>query len=471
MKLSSSVHFVGISGIGMSALARILLQRGYRVSGSSDRATALTERLSAEGARVCIGHASENLDGAATVVVSSAISEDNRELAAARERGLSILHRGALLATLMAERRGIAIAGTHGKTTMTAMIAAVLEAGGLDPTVAVGGERGDTKSNARDGAGAWFVAEADESDLSFLDLHPEIAVVANIENDHVDSDADIARLVAAFERFVCGVPSNGLLLLGADDRRAAALARAGVATRTRTFGFGADADIRARDVVYAGFGSQFTVTVDGDTIGAISLRVPGAINIVDALPALAVGRELGVPFATIGEALARFAGVRRRFDIRARSSRLTVVDDYAHHPTAIAATIEAARAAFDGPLVAVFQPHRYTRTSYLGGAFARALQGADHVVLTDIYAASEPPLPGVDATTIGAPLAALGTEVAYVRAVADVPAYVLAHAPRGALVLMLGAGSISDAAAVLAEAVLAEAGAAAGRADAGRAPR
>lgn len=455
MRLSSAVHFVGIGGIGMSALARILLQRGYRVSGSSDRATALTERLSAEGARVCIGHAPGNLDGAATVVVSSAIAEDNRELVAARERGLSILHRGGLLATLMAGRRGIAIAGTHGKTTTTAMIAAVLEAGGLDPTVAVGGERSDTKSNARDGAGAWFVAEADESDLSFLDLHPEIAVVANIENDHVGSDADIARLVAAFERFINGVAPNGLVLLGADDQRAAALASGGIAARRRTFGLVAAADIRACDIVYAGFGSQFAVTVDGATVGAIALRVPGAINVLDALPAVAVGRELGVPFATIAEALVRFGGVRRRFDVLVRSPRLTVVDDYAHHPTAIAATIEAARAGFNGPLVAVFQPHRYTRTRYLGGAFAQALRGADHIVLTDVYAASEPPLPGVDATTIGAPLVALGADVAYVPAVADVPAYVLAHAPRGALVLMLGAGSINDAAAALAEAVLA----------------
>ncbi len=458
MKLSSAVHFVGISGIGMSALARILLQRGYRVSGSSDRRTDLTDKLVSEGAVVHVGHAAAHLGAAGTVVTSTAIAHDNPELSAARDRGLAIVHRGALLANVMNERRGIAIGGTHGKTTTTAMTARVLEAGGLDPTVVVGGERLDTGSNARDGAGAWVVSEADESDRSFLDLLPEIAVVTNIENDHIDSDADFPGLVAAFDAFVARVPRQGLVLVGCDEPRAAALARGPRAAlargpraaRTRTFGFAPGADVRAVDVAYADFGSSFGVVVDGARCGDVSLRVPGAINVLDALPAIAIGLELGVPFATIAAALGSFLGVRRRFEILARTPRFTLVDDYAHHPTAVAATIAAARANFSGPILVAFQPHRYTRTQYLAADFARALAGADHVVLTDVYAASEPPIAGVGAASIGVPLAALGTDVAYVARVADLPAYVLDRAPHGALVLMLGAGSITTAAAALA---------------------
>ena len=447
---AGTVHFVGISGIGMSALARILMQRGYRVSGSSDRRTTLTERLAAEGADVKVGHDAANLGNPATVVTSTAIAHDNPELAAARERKLEIVHRGALLAHVMSDRRGIAVAGTHGKTTTTAMIATTLEAGGLDPTVIVGGERIDTGTNARDGKGAWLVSEADESDLSFLDLRPEIAVVTNIENDHIASDAELPRLIAAFERFAGAVPAHGLALIGIDEPRSAKLAERERAGRTRTYGFDAAADVRACDVRFGGFGSRFSVAIDGTPAGEIALGVPGAINVFDALPAVAIGLDIGLSFATIARALAAYHGVRRRFEFVARTKRMTVVDDYAHHPTAVAATIAAARADFPGPIVVAFQPHRYTRTQYLAGDFARALRGADRVVLTDVYGASEPVLPGVDATAIGAPLAALGATVAYVRAVEDLAAYLFEHAPPGALVLMLGAGSITAAAANLA---------------------
>lgn len=447
---AGTVHFIGISGIGMSALARILMQRGYRVTGSSDRRTALTERLTEEGALVTVGHAFANVGDAATVVISTAIGQDNPELVAARARHIEVVHRGALLAHLMSDRRGIAVAGTHGKTTTTAMVATTLEAGGLDPSVIVGGERIDTQTNARDGKGAWLVSEADESDLSFLNLRPEIAVVTNIENDHIASDAELPRLVAAFERFTANVPAHGLVLVGVDEPRAALLAGRERAGCTRTFGFDAAANVRAVDARYGNFGSRFTVSIDGRSVGEIALKVPGAINAFDALPAVAIGLHVGVPFATIAAALAGFRGVRRRFEFLARTPRMALVDDYAHHPTAVAATIAAARADFDGPIVVAFQPHRYTRTQYLAADFARALRGADHVVLTDVYGASEPVLPGVDATAIGAPLAALGGDVTYVRSVDDLPAYLLEHAPPGALVLALGAGSITGAAAKLA---------------------
>lgn len=444
------MHFIGISGIGMSALARILLARGVPVSGSSDRRTTLTDRLAEEGATVSIGHGAANLGAAQTVVVSTAIPRDNPELCAARARGLEIVRRGELLARLMRERRGLAVAGTHGKTTTSAMLARVLEAGGLDPASIIGGERVDTGTNARDGAGEWLVGEADESDYSFLDLQPQIAVVTNIENDHIGSDAEMPRLNAAFERFLAQIPAEGLALVGADEPRAAALAGLPRACRTRTFGLSAQAWLRALTPAYASFGSQFTVTLDGAALGEIRLAVPGAINVFDALPSVGIGLELGVPFATIAQALAGFHGVRRRFEILARTARLTVVDDYAHHPTAIAATIAAARANAGGPLIVAFQPHRYTRTQYLSAEFARALHGADYVVLTDVYAASEPPIPGVDARTIGRPLEASGTRVDYVPRVEDLPEHLLAKAPEGALVLMLGAGSITGAAARLA---------------------
>ncbi len=445
------MHFVGISGIGMSALARMLLQHGYRVSGSSDRRTPLTDRLEVEGARVHVGHDAAYLADAGTIVVSSAIAADNPEVAVARERGLYVLHRGALLAHLMHERRGIAIAGTHGKTTTTAMLATVLEHAGFGPAVVLGGERTDTGTNASDGGGAWFLSEADESDYSFLDLRPEVAVVNNIENDHIACDAQLPELARAFERFAQSVPAGGLVVCGVDDPGASELAAKTRVARTQTFGFTPRADICAHDERYAGFGSRFAVRLCGAELGAVELAVPGAINVLNALPAIAVGLELGAPFATIARALAGYHGVRRRFQILARTPRMTVVDDYAHHPTAVAATIAAARRASRAPLVVAFQPHRYSRTRYLATEFASALRAADSVVLTDIYAASEAPLSGVDARTIGAPLAALAADVTYVNDVAELPAYLLANAPAGALVLMLGAGSITSAAAVLAQ--------------------
>ncbi|MBD5653739.1 MAG: UDP-N-acetylmuramate--L-alanine ligase, partial [Candidatus Eremiobacteraeota bacterium] len=285
MRVSSAVHFIGIGGIGMSALARILLQRGVRVTGSSDRRTALTERLVEEGARVVIGHDAGNIAGAETVVISTAIAADNPELVAARGRGIDVIHRGDLLAHVMHDRRGIAIAGTHGKTTTTAMVACVLEAGLLDPTVVVGGERVDTSTNAHDGKGAWLVSEADESDLSFLNLRPEIAVVTNIENDHIASDAEFPRMVAAFERFAAGVPKNGCVFIGIDEPRASALAGRPRDARTRTFGFAATADIRAAAARYEHFGARFEVWLRNARVGEITLAVPGAINVVDALPA------------------------------------------------------------------------------------------------------------------------------------------------------------------------------------------
>ena len=450
MKLSSPVHFIGISGIGMSALARLLLQRGYTVSGSSDRATGLTARLQSEGATIAIGHDAGNLGAAQTVVVSSAIPAGNSEVEAARARGTEIVRRGALLAHLMEDRRGIAIAGTHGKTTATAMLACVLEAGGFDPSVVVGGERLDTGSNARNGSGEWFVAESDESDGSFLDLRPRIGVVTNVENDHVASDEEFERMRDSFGKFLSALPHDGLAVVGIDEPHGAALAGLERAARTLTFGFSPAAQIRASGVNFSGFGSHSTILVEGSARGELQLAVPGEMNVRNALPAIAVALELGMHFGDVARALEAFGGVKRRFEIVARTPRMTVVDDYAHHPTAVAATIAAARGGFAGPIVVAFQPHRYTRTSYLAADFARSLRGADRVLLTEIYAASERPIDGVGARSIGEPLRALGGEVDYVDDIERLPERVLAVAPDGALVLFLGAGSITAAAAALA---------------------
>jgi UDP-N-acetylmuramate--alanine ligase len=343
VSVTSPVHFIGIGGIGMSALARVLLARGHVVSGSSDTCTPLTERLAREGARVTVGHSAENLGDARAVVVSSAIGADNPELAAAHARALPVLRRGSLLAELMASARGIAVAGTHGKTTTTAMIAAVLVQAGLDPTVVVGGELVESDSNARFGAGPWLVAESDESDGSFLDLRPEIALVTNVENDHVASDEDFLRLVASFASFLAELPASGMAVVGGDEPRAAELAALSRAARTITFGFG-DAEVAARNVRYADFGARFDVHAAGERAASIELAVPGAMNVQNALGAIAVARGLGIPFDAIAAGLAAFRGVRRRFEIVARTPNMTVVDDYAHHPTEVEATIAAARA-------------------------------------------------------------------------------------------------------------------------------
>jgi len=439
---SERYHFVGIGGIGMSALARLLLERGAGVSGSDLKASALLDALAAEGARVAIGQRAENVGDATTLVVSSAIAADNPEYAVARERGMPIVTRGELLAQLTRGMRTVAIAGTHGKTTTTAMTAAIFEAAGLDPTVAVGGERIDTHRNARSGTGPWFITESDESDGSFLFLAPAIAVITNIENDHIASDADIPRLIAQFTAFVTSVCGDGHVVIG-NDNPASALLAASAGVPVTTFAVRGPATLRALDLRYAALGSRSRIEERGHELGELVLRVPGEINVQNALAALAVARAAGIDFTTAARALAAFSGVRRRFEIVGRSATLTVVDDYAHHPTAVEQTIAAARAAHDGPIVVAFQPHRYSRTAYLAADFARALAGADRVVLTPVYAASEVPLDGVSERSIGEPLARAGTPVSYVAAVEDLIELLPALAPPNALVLMLGAGSIS----------------------------
>jgi UDP-N-acetylmuramate--alanine ligase len=450
---SGPFHFVGVGGIGMSAIARILLARGETVSGSDVKATPLVDELRDEGVSVTIGHAVDNVRGARTVVVSSAIDRRNPEYAAARRNGTPVLHRGEMLAQLLTGRRGIAVCGTHGKTTTTAMTHAVLRVGGIDASLVLGGIDGLLETNAHDGKSPWLVTEADESDGSFALLEPAMAVVTNIENDHLVSDDDLPQLVRAFAEFLGKLPAGGAAIVGLDNPLSASLATNDLRTRTITFGIEERADVRAANLRFDGLGARFDVVVADGCLGSVELGVPGAMNVLNALAAIAVGRELTVPFPQIAEALRAFRGVRRRFDILARTERMIVVDDYAHHPTAVRATIAAARDYHRGPLIVAFQPHRYTRTAYLARDFAKALRGADRVYLAPVYAASEPVIPGVSERSIGEPLAASGATVRYVARVEDLEDRIFDETPVGALVLMLGAGNVTDVAARLAERV------------------
>jgi UDP-N-acetylmuramate--alanine ligase len=445
------VHFVGIGGIGMSAIARILLARGEPVTGSDVKATSLVEQLRREGAGVTIGHRGENVRGAREVVVSSAIARRNPEYVAARRNGTPVLHRGEMLARLLRDRRGIAICGTHGKTTTTAMTHAVLRVAGVDASLVLGGIDRLLDANAHDGTSPWFVTEADESDGSFALLDPTIAVVTNVENDHLNSDDDLPQLVRAFQAFLEKLPAAGAAIIGVDNALSASLAGRGLRARTLTVGLRETADVRATNVRAGGGHTRFDAVARDRVLGHVELGVPGDINVQNALAAIAVGLELDLPFPKIAAALRDFRGVRRRFDVLVESERLTVVDDYAHHPTAVRATIAAARAFRPGPLIVAFQPHRYTRTAYLARDFADALRGADRVYLAPVYAASEPAIPGVSERSIGGPLEASGSAVSYVESVDDLEERIIEQVPAGSTVLFLGAGNVTDVAARLAE--------------------
>lgn len=450
-------HFVGVGGIGMSAIARILNARGERISGSDLTLTPLVEELRREGIRVTIGHDARNVAEARTVVVSSAVDRRNPECAAAVRRRIPILRRGEMLARLLQGRRGIAVCGTHGKTTTTAMIHAVLRAGGIDAGLVLGGIDSSLGSNAHDGTSPWFVTEADESDGSFALLEPAVAIVTNVENDHLSSDDELPGLVRAFAEFLAKLPEDGFALVGIDNALAASLTSHELSARVLTFGFDEQAWMRAENLRFADFGAQFDAMTGNRRLGRFELRVPGAMNVQNALAAIAVGHQLGIRFDAIAEALRGFRGVRRRFDVLVAGERATVVDDYAHHPTAVSATIAAARKYHDGELVVAFQPHRYSRTAFLAREFAVALSDADRVYLAPVYAASEPAIPGVSERSIGDALTALGRTVRYVGSVDELEDRLLGEIPDGAMVLMLGAGDITEVAARLASRIAAPA--------------
>lgn len=444
------VHFVGVGGIGMSGIAELLVNLGYEVSGSDAKRSDTTDRLARLGVRVGIGHEAGQVGEADVVVVSSAIQPGNPEVAEARRRHVPVIPRAEMLAELMRLRFGIAIAGAHGKTTTTSMVALMLERAGLDPTAVIGGRLSAFGSNARLGQGEYMVAEADESDRSFLKLSPSIAVITNIDREHLEAYGSFDRLVEAFADFAGRVPFYGAVVACVDDPPVAAMLPR-LERRTITYGFSPAADVRGEAPVSDGRSARCGVRYSirglpgGAGEGRIDLGVPGTHNLQNALAAVAVGLELGVPFDKIAAALAEFSGAERRYQIRGSAQGVTVVDDYGHHPTEIAAVLRAARTGQPARLIAVFQPHRYSRTRDLLRDFGPALAIADIVVLTDIYAAGEAPIAGATLEALAAEARQSVADLRVVPALDDVPAAIAALAREGDLVVTLGAGSIGTA--------------------------
>lgn len=437
------VHFIGVGGIGMSGLAEILRTLEFTVSGSDLREGENTRRLRRLGVRVDLGHRADNVTGADVVVYSSAISEQNPEITRARHDGTPVVTRAEMLAELMRVKYGVAIAGSHGKTTTTSLVATILREAGFDPTVVVGGRMEALGSNARLGAGDLLVAEADESDGSFLRLSPTIAVVTNIDPEHLDYYRTHERLKDSFGEFVAKVPFYGLAVLCLDHPDVQDLLPH-VQRRHVTYGLSAQADYSAKVVRYSGVSTRFLAFRRRETLGEFSVRMPGLHNVQNTLAAIAVADELEVPLDVMKEALDNFNGVARRFTITDRVFGVSLVDDYGHHPAEIEATLEAARRAFDQRVLVVFQPHRYTRTRDLFEAFTRAFNKADTVIVTSIYAAGEAPLSGVSAQKLAFAIAEHGHhDVRFVADRAEIAADLAQQAQPGDVVIALGAGDIN----------------------------
>ena len=443
------VHFVGIGGSGMSGIAEVLCTLGYEVSGSDNADNAATRRLASLGARVMRGHNASNVLGTDCVVVSSAITHDTPELMEARSQRIPIVPRAAMLAELMRFRRGIAVAGTHGKTTTTSLTAAVLSEGGLDPTFVIGGQLLAAGANAKLGDGQWLVAEADESDGSFLRLNPLISIVTNIDADHLENYGnDFERVKAAFAEFLQRLPFYGLAVLCIDDPEVAAIA-ADTPRHVMSYGFAEHADVRAEDVEQEGGRMHFTLRLPEDASIRVSLALPGRHNVQNALAAAAVGWQLGVSPQNIAAALEKFAGIGRRFNdlgeiTTPQGARVQLVDDYGHHPKELAAVFAAARGGWPHKrLVVAFQPHRYSRTRDQFDAFAAVLSEADALVLSEVYPAGEQPIAGADAKSLARAIRARGrNEPVVVSQVADLVDVLPDVLQDGDLLLMMGAGDI-----------------------------
>ena len=440
------LHFTGIGGIGMSGIAEVLLNLGYQISGSDLKLTATTERLSAMGAHIFEGHAASNIEGARALVVSSAVDEQNPEVQEARRMQIPVIPRGELLAELMRLKYGIAIAGSHGKTTTTSMTATILNYAGLDPTVVVGGKVGTMGgSNARVGKSDFLVVEADESDGSFLKLAPIIAVVTNIDREHLDHYTGLDEIQGAFMEFVNKVPFYGAVIVCLDDANVQSILPS-IKRRTLTYGTTAQADMEASEIACSPFASDFRLHFRGNDLGRFHLRIPGRHNVLNAMAAVTIALELEVKPDVIREALATFSGVDRRFQVRGKEHGVTVVDDYGHHPTEIKATLDGARQCGFARIHVLFQPHRYTRTFHLMDEFARAFNQADSVFVMDIYAASEKPIEGVSAQALVERIRQFGHRGAFYAGTMERGVESLVEAARdGDLVLTLGAGSITQA--------------------------
>ncbi|WP_340301178.1 UDP-N-acetylmuramate--L-alanine ligase [Roseobacter sp. HKCCD5988] len=440
------IHFTGIGGIGMSGIAEVLLNHGYAVQGSDLKESKITERLAALGARIFIGQAAENLDGAEVVVISSAIKPGNPEFDAARARGLPMVRRAEMLAELMRLRSNVAIAGTHGKTTTTTLVATLLDAGGIDPTVINGGIIHAYGSNARVGQGEWMVVEADESDGTFNRLPATIAIVTNIDPEHMEHWGTIENLRKGFYDFVSNIPFYGLAVCCTDHAEVQALVGRVTDRRVVTYGFNAQADVRAVGLHYVKGVAHFDIALRGEdrVIAGCTLPMPGDHNVSNALAAVAVARHLGMKSDEIRAALAGFKGVNRRFTKLGEVDGITIIDDYGHHPVEIAAVLRAARQASEGRVIAVHQPHRYTRLSSLFEDFCSCFNDADVVGIAEVYAAGEAPIAGASRDDLVAGLTRHGHRNAHVVDSEDaLEALVRAEAKSGDIVVCLGAGTIS----------------------------
>ncbi len=446
-KKNKQIHFVGIGGIGMSGIAELLLNLGYQVSGSDLNDTAITRRLKELGGKVFKGHASGSIEGADVVVTSTAVTPDNPEVVAAREAGIPVIRRAEMLAELMRLKKfGIGVAGSHGKTSTTSFIGDILAEAGLDPTVVIGGKVNSLGSNAKLGEGEFLVAEADESDGSFLHLSPVVEVITNIDLEHLDYYAGIEEIKAVFLEFINKIPFYGAVILCLDDRNITDLLPQ-IEKRVITYGLTAQADINTRKVKKEGFGVRFNVYNGGNILGEVSLKFPGMHNVYNALAAVAVGLELEIDFEIIARALSNFSGVQRRLQLKGEEQGVTVIDDYGHHPTEIKATLSALRDAWPNRrLVVMFQPHRYTRTKALFSEFTTAFYDADVLILTDIYPASEEPIEGITSEKLIEAIKARGQRKVYLaESVAALPDAVWPHLEEDDVVVSLGAGNIYQA--------------------------
>lgn len=444
-KISSGkeVHFVGIGGTGMSAIAKILIGSGYKISGSDLNSNGLVQRLKAQGAAIYKGHRAGNIKRPDLVIVSSAIAQDNPELREARRKNIPVHSRAWMLGALMKNSEGIAVAGTHGKTTTTSMIGLCFEKAGKDPTILIGGEYNDFGGNAKQGKGKYVIAEADESDGSLLELEPKIAVVTNIEKDHLDFHGTLENIMQTFLAFAHGIKKNGFCVLCADHPNVQKILPR-ISVRYLTYGIKHGAFVEGKNVNLLPMGSTFDAYRGGKKAGRVILSVPGIHNVYNALAAVTVGLEAGLPMPVLQDALQQFRGVQRRFELKGESGGVTVVDDYGHHPTEICVTLQAARRFWKGRVICVFQPHRYTRTRYLLSEFASCFRDADKLLLTDIYSANEPAIPGLSGRTLFTEVKKENkkADIHYIPRKEDILPYLLKNARKGDLILTVGAGDI-----------------------------
>ncbi len=438
-----NIHFIGIGGAGMSALAHVLCERGFHVTGSDRNAGGVCEKLKALGAVVYQGHAAQQVLGADAVVISSAIHADNCELVAAKEQGIRVMHRSDVLAELINHADGVAVAGAHGKTSTSAMLSCIATESGIDPTVVIGGEVTSLGGNARSGNGRFVVAEADESDGSFLKFNPLYAVVTNIENDHMDHYGSEENIYKAFKQFLGNIRQGGAAVLCMDNEKLRRLAKE---TEARVISYGIDneeADYVAKDVVYHTGGTDYKVYKNGSLFAEVQLIVPGRHNVLNSLGALACAVEMGIDTDSILSVLKKFTGAHRRFETKGRANGVWVVDDYAHHPTEIGVTLKAALQTKPQRLICVFQPHRYTRTQLLFDEFCACFKGCDKLIVTDIYAASEDPIEGVNSAKLAEGIKKVsGVDVEYVPSLAEIETYLAKTARSGDLVMTIGAGDV-----------------------------